>query len=329
MNKITAAITGVQGYVPKDVLSNEDLAKIVDTSDEWITSRTGIKERRILKNGASSDMAAEAVKGLLDKTNTDPLDIDLVVLATVTPDYPFPSTANVLCDKVGMKNAWGYDLIAACSGFIYALSTGSQFIETGRYKKVIVVGVDKMTSILDYQDRTTCVIFGDGAGAVLLEPNNEGLGVQDFILKSDGSGREYLVQPAGGSLNPPTHETVENRLHFVKQEGKQVFKFAVTNMAEVSAEIMDKNNLSSEDVDWLVPHQANLRIIDATANRMGLPKEKVMINIEKYGNTTAGTLPLCLWDYEKQLKKGDTLILSAFGGGFTWGAVYLKWAYNS
>jgi 3-oxoacyl-[acyl-carrier-protein] synthase-3 len=329
MNKITAAITGVQGYVPDTVLSNADLAKIVDTSDEWITTRTGIKERRIMKNGASSDMAAEAVKGLLVKTNTDPLDIDLVVLATVTPDYPFPSTANLLCDKVGMKNAWGFDLKAACSGFIYALSTGSQFIETGRYKKVIVVGVDKMTSILDYQDRTTCVIFGDGAGAVMLEPNIEGFGVKDFILRSDGSGVEYLVQPAGGSLNPPTHETVENRMHFVKQEGKQVFKFAVTNMAEVSAEIMDKNNLSSEDVDWLVPHQANLRIIDATADRMGLPKEKVMINIEKYGNTTAGTLPLCLWDYEKQLKKGDTLILSAFGGGFTWGAVYLKWAYNS
>lgn len=329
MNKITAAITGVQGFVPKDVLSNEDLAKIVDTSDEWITTRTGIKERRIMRNGASSDMAAEAVKGLLEKTNTNPLDIDLVVLATVTPDYPFPSTANLLCDKVGMTNAWGFDLKAACSGFIYALSTGAQFIETGRYKKVIVVGVDKMTSILDYQDRTTCVIFGDGAGAVLLEPNNEGHGVIDFILRCDGSGVEYLVQPAGGSLNPPTHETVENRLHFVKQEGKQVFKFAVTNMAEVSAEIMDKNNLTSDDVDWLVPHQANLRIIDATADRMGLPKEKVMINIEKYGNTTAGTLPLCLWDYEKQLKKGDTLILSAFGGGFTWGAVYLKWAYNS
>jgi 3-oxoacyl-[acyl-carrier-protein] synthase-3 len=329
MNKITAAITGVQGYVPEHVLSNEDLAKIVDTSDEWITTRTGIKERRIMKNGASSDMAAEAVKGLLAKTNTDPLDIDLVVLATVTPDYPFPSTANVLCDKTGMTNAWGFDLIAACSGFIYALSTGAQFIETGRYKKVVVVGVDKMTSILDYQDRTTCVIFGDGAGAVLLEPNHDGFGIQDFILRSDGSGREYLVQPAGGSVNPPTHETVENRMHFVKQEGKQVFKFAVTNMAEVSAEIMDKNNLSSEDVDWLVPHQANLRIIDATADRMGLPKEKVMINIQKYGNTTAGTLPLCLWDYEKQLKKGDNLILSAFGGGFTWGAVYLKWAYNS
>jgi 3-oxoacyl-[acyl-carrier-protein] synthase-3 len=329
MNKITAAITGVQGFVPKDVLSNEDLAKIVDTTDEWITTRTGIKERRIMKDGASSDMAAEAVKGLLEKTNTDPLEIDLVVLATVTPDYPFPSTANVLCDKTGMKNAWGFDLIAACSGFIYALSTGAQFIETGKYKKVIVVGVDKMTSILDYQDRTTCVIFGDGAGAVLLEPNNEGLGVLDFILRSDGAGREFLVQPAGGSANPPTHETVEKRLHYVKQEGKQVFKFAVTNMAEVSAEIMDKNNLSSDNVDWLVPHQANLRIIDATAHRMGLPKEKVMINIEKYGNTTAGTLPLCLWDYEKQLKKGDTLILSAFGGGFTWGAVYLKWAYNS
>lgn len=329
MNKITAAITGVQGYVPEDVLSNADLAKIVDTSDEWITTRTGIKERRILKNGASSDMALKAVEGLLKKTKTNPLDIDLVVLATVTPDYPFPSTANVLCDKAGMTNAWGFDLIAACSGFIYALSTGAQFIETGKYKKVIVVGVDKMTSILDYQDRTTCVIFGDGAGAVLLEPNSEGYGVQDFILRSDGSGREYLVQPAGGSANPPSFQTVEQRLHFVKQEGKQVFKFAVINMAEVSAEIMEKNNLSSEDVDWLVPHQANLRIIDATANRMGLPKEKVMINIEKYGNTTAGTLPLCLWDYENQLKKGDNLVLSAFGGGFTWGAVYLKWAYNS
>ena len=329
MKKVTAAITGVQGYVPETVLSNEDLAKIVDTSDEWITTRTGIKERRIMKNGASSDMAAEAVKGLLEKTGVDPLDIELVLVATVTPDYPFPSTANVVCDKVGMKNAWGFDLIAACSGFIYALSTGAQFIETGRHKKVIVVGVDKMTSILDYQDRTTCVIFGDGAGAVLLEPNEEGMGIQDFILRSDGSGRQYLIQPGGGSANPPSHQTVEDRMHYVKQEGKQVFKFAVTNMAEVSAEIMEKNNLTSDDVDWLVPHQANLRIIDATADRMGLTKEKVMINIQKYGNTTAGTLPLCLWDYEKQLKKGDNLILSAFGGGFTWGAVYLKWAYNS
>ncbi len=329
MEKITAAITGVQGYVPDYVLDNNELAKMVDTTDEWITSRTGIKERRIMKNGASSDMATEAVRKLLEKTGTNPLDIDLVVLATVTPDYPFPSTANVLCDNVGMTNAWGFDLIAACSGFIYALSTGSQFIETGKYKKVIVVGVDKMSSIIDYEDRTTCIIFGDGCGAVLLEPNFEGNGIQDFILRSDGSGKQFLIQPAGGSANPPTIQTVEDKMHFVKQEGKSVFKFAVTNMAEVSAEIMEKNNLSSDDVDWLVPHQANLRIIDATAERMGLPREKVMINIEKYGNTTAGTLPLCLWDYEKQLKKGDTLILSAFGGGFTWGSVYLKWAYNS
>lgn len=329
MSKITAGITGVQGYLPEYVLTNEELSKIVDTNDDWITSRTGIKERRIMKDGASSDMAAGAVEALLKKTNTAAEDIDLVILATVTPDYPFPSTANVLCDKVGMSNAWGFDLIAACSGFIYAISTGAQFIETGKYKKVIVVGVDKMSSIIDYEDRTTCVIFGDGAGAIMLEPNEEGLGVQDFILRSDGAGREFLVQPAGGSANPASAETVEKKMHFVKQEGKQVFKFAVTNMAEVSAEIMEKNNLTSDDVDWLVPHQANLRIIDATANRMGLPKEKVMINIEKYGNTTAGTLPLCLWDYEKQLKKGDTLILSAFGGGFTWGAVYIKWAYNS
>ncbi len=329
MGKITAAITGVQGYLPDNIVTNHDLAKIVDTSDEWILSRTGISERRIMKEGASSDMAAEAVKGLLAKKNIDPLDIELVILATVTPDYPFPSTANVVCDKVGMTNAWGYDLIAACSGFIYALQTGAKFIESGTHKKVIVIGVDKMSSILDYEDRTTCVIFGDGAGAVLLEPNEEGMGVQDAILKSDGSGRKYLIQPAGGSANPPSIQTIEERLHYVKQEGKTVFKFAVTNMAEVSAEIMEKNNLTSEDVDWLVPHQANLRIIDATAQRMGLPKEKVMINIQKYGNTTAGTLPLCLWDWEKKLKKGDNIILSAFGGGFTWGAVYLKWAYNS
>lgn len=329
MGKITAAITGVYGYLPEEVVTNEDLSKLVDTSDEWITSRTGIKERRILREGGSSDIAAEAVKGLLAKTNTDPSEIELVICATVTPDYPFPSTANVVCDKVGMKNAWGYDVIAACSGFIYALQTGATFIEAGKHKKVIVIGVDKMSAILDYDDRTTCVIFGDGGGAVLLEPNTEGMGVQDAILRSDGSGRQYLIQPAGGSVNPATHETVEKRMHFVKQEGKQVFKFAVTNMAEVSAEIMEKNNLTAEDVDWLVPHQANLRIIDATAERMGLPKEKVMVNIQRYGNTTAGTLPLCLWDWEKQLKKGDNIILSAFGGGFTWGAVYLKWAYNS
>jgi 3-oxoacyl-[acyl-carrier-protein] synthase-3 len=329
MSKTTAAITGVQGYLPDNIVTNDDLAKIVDTSDEWILSRTGISERRILKDGASSDMAAEAVKGLLEKKGLTPLDIDLVIVATVTPDYPFPSTANVVCDKVGMTNAWGFDLKAACSGFIYALTTGAKFIETGTHKRVIVVGVDKMSSIIDYQDRTTCVIFGDGAGAVLLEPTTEDVGVIDSILRSDGSGRKYLIQPAGGSALPPSMQTVEERLHYVKQEGKQVFKFAVTNMAEVSAEIMERNNLTSEDVDWLVPHQANLRIIDATADRMGLPKEKVMINIQKYGNTTAGTLPLCLWDWEKQLKKGDNIILSAFGGGFTWGAVYLKWAYNS
>ncbi len=329
MNKITAAITGVCGYLPDEVVTNDDLAKIVDTSDEWITTRTGIKERRILRNGASSDIAAAAVEGLLKKTNTDPLDIEMVICATVTPDYPFPSTANVVCDKVGMKNAWGFDLIAACSGFIYGLQTGASLIESGKHKKVIVIGVDKMSAILDYQDRTTCVIFGDGGGAVLLEPNTEGLGIIDSILQSDGAGRQYLYLPAGGSASPSSHETVDNRMHFVKQEGKQVFKFAVTNMAEVSAQIMERNNLTAEDVDWLVPHQANLRIIDATAERMGLPKEKVMVNIQRYGNTTAGTLPLCLWDWEKQLKKGDNLILSAFGGGFTWGAVYLKWAYNS
>ncbi|MGB1517682.1 MAG: beta-ketoacyl-ACP synthase III [Crocinitomicaceae bacterium] len=329
MGKITAAITGVNGYLPDYVLDNEELSTIVDTSDDWITTRTGIKERRIMKNGASSDMAAEAIKGLLEKTNTDPMDVDLVVVGTVTPDYVFPSTSNVVCDKAGLKNAWGFDVSAACSGFLYSLATGAQFIETGRYKKVIVVGVDKMSSIIDYQDRTTCVIFGDGCGAVMLEPNEEGLGIQDFVLRSDGSGRDYLVMPAGGSLNPATAETVENRMHYVKQEGKQVFKFAVTNMADVSAEIMERNDLASDDVDWLVPHQANLRIIDATANRMGLSSDKVMINIKNYGNTTAGTLPLCLWDYESQLKKGDNIVLSSFGGGFTWGAIYLKWAYNS
>jgi len=329
MNKITAAITGVQGYLPENVLSNEDLTKMVDTSDEWITTRTGIKERRIMKNGASSDMAAQAVSKLLQKKNIDPLEIELVILASVTPDYLFPSTANVLCDKVGMTNAWGFDLSAACSGFLFALTTATQFIENGRYKKVLVIGVDKMSSIVDYTDRTTCVIFGDGAGVVLLEPNEEGLGIQDHILRTDGSGREFLIQPGGGSANPSTFETVEKKMHFVKQEGLQVFKFAVTKMADVSAEIMEKNNLSSDDVAWLVPHQANLRIIDATANRMGLSTDKVMINIQKYGNTTAATLPLCLWDYESQLKKGDNIILSAFGGGFTWGAILIKWAYNS
>lgn len=329
MTKITAAITGVHGYVPEQVMTNKDLEKIIDTSDEWITTRTGIKQRHILGDRPTSDIGVEAVKGLLKKTGVDPSEIDLVICGTVTPDYPFPSTANVISDKVGIKNAWSFDVNAACSGFLYGLATGSQFIETGKYKKVIVIGADKMTSILDYEDRATCVIFGDGGGAVLLEPNTEGLGVIDSVLQSDGEGRKYLIQPGGGSANPPTHETVDKRMHYVHQEGKAVFKFAVTNMADVSAEIMERNNLSSDDVDWLVPHQANLRIIDATANRMGLSKDKVMVNIQKYGNTTAGTLPLCLWDWESKLKKGDNIVLSAFGGGFTWGAIFLKWAYNS
>lgn len=325
--KITAAITGVHGYLPDNIVTNEDLSKFVDTSDEWITSRTGIKERRIMKEGTSSDMGTRAVQALLEKKGINPLEIDLVICGTVTPDHVFPSTANIISDKVGMTNAWSFDVNAACSGFLYSLVTGSQFIETGKYKKVIVVGVDKMSSIVDYEDRTTCVIFGDGAGAVLLEPNTEGNGVIDSLLHSDGSGKQFLYQPAGGCAMPASHETVEQRMHYVKQEGKQVFKFAVTNMADVSASIMERNNLSSDDVDWLVPHQANLRIIDATASRMGLPEEKVMINIQKYGNTTAGTLPLCLADWEHKLKKGDNIILSAFGGGFTWGAIYLKWAY--
>ena len=329
MQKITAAITAVQGYLPDEIVTNEDLSKIVDTSDEWITSRTGIKERRILRNGATSDMGAAAVQQLLEKKGIDPLEIDLLICGTVTPDLVFPSTANIISDKVGLKNAWSFDVNAACSGFLYSLATASQFIETGKYKKVIVVGVDKMSSIIDYQDRTTCVIFGDGGGAVLLEPNHEGLGVIDSILHSDGSGRQFLYQPAGGSAMPASHETIDQRLHFVKHEGKQVFKFAVTNIAEVSAQIMENNNLTSDEVDWLVPHQANLRIIDATASRMGLSPDKVMINIEKYGNTTSGTLPLCLADWEPKLKKGDNVILSAFGGGFTWGAIYIKWAYNS
>lgn len=324
----TAAITGVQGYVPEGTLTNKDFEKIVDTTDEWITSRTGIKKRHTLKDRPTSDIGVESIKGLLKKTNTEPEEVDMVITATITPDYPFPSTTNVICDRVGLKNAWGFDVNAACSGFIYALTTGAQFIETGKHKKIIVLGMDKMTSIIDYEDRTTCIIFGDGGGAVMLEPDNEGMGVADSILRSDGKGREHLIQPAGGSMNPPTHETIDKRLHYVKQEGRQVFKFAVLNMAEISAEIMNKNNLTSDDVDWLVPHQANLRIIEATANRMGIKKEKVMINIDRYGNTTAGTLPLCLWDWEKQLKKGDNLILSAFGGGFTWGAIYLKWAYD-
>jgi len=331
MGKITAAITCVNGYVPETILSNKDLEKMVDTTDEWIQTRTGIKERRILKEPgkAMSDMAAEAVNGLLAKRGISALEIDVVVCCTITGDLIFPATANILCDKVGAKNAWGFDLAAACSGFLYGMQTGASLIESGRYKKVLVVGGDKMSAIIDYTDRNTCIIFGDGVGCVLLEPNEEGLGLIDSILKSDGSGREFLHQKAGGSLMPPSLETVQNRLHYVYQEGKSVFKFAVTNMADVSHQIMLRNNLTAADVSYLIAHQANKRIIDATADRMGIEQDKVLINIEKYGNTTNGTLPLLLWDFEKKFKKGDTLIFATFGGGFTWGAIYLKWAYNS
>jgi 3-oxoacyl-[acyl-carrier-protein] synthase-3 len=330
MKKITAAITAVHGAVPPNKLTNADLEKMVDTNDEWIVSRTGIKERRISEKGkALSDLGTEVVEGICKKRGISPLEIDMIIVGTITGDYQFPSTSNVICDKSGAKNAWGFDLSAACSGFLYTLTTGQQFIENGSAKKVIVIGGDIMSSILDYSDRATCIIFGDGAGGVLLEPNEEGLGIQDSILKSDGSGRKFLLQEAGGSLEPITKENVETPAMYVHQEGQSVFKFAVTNMADVSAEIMKKNNLTADDVDWLVPHQANLRIIDATARRMGLPKEKVMINIQKYGNTTAGTIPLCLWEWEDQLKKGDNIILAAFGGGFTWGAIYLKWAIDT
>lgn len=331
MTHIKASITGIQGYVPDYVLTNAELETMVATNDEWIVSRTGIKERRILKGEGlgSSHMGAEAVKGLLAKTNTSPEEIDLLICATTTPDFVFPCTANLICDMVGIRNIGSFDIQAACSGFIYALTLGSQFIETGKYKKVIVVGADKMSAIVDYTDRKTCILFGDGAGAVLLEPDTEGNGILDSIIKSDGAGYPYLNQKAGGSRYPPTHETVENRLHYVYQDGAQVFKFAVTNMADIAADIMERNGLNSDNVAWLVPHQANRRIIEATANRMGVGMDKVMMNIHKYGNTTAATIPLCLWDYESQLKKGDNLILAAFGGGFTWGAMYLKWGIGA
>lgn len=330
MTKIKAAITGVGGYVPDYVLTNKELEKMVETTDEWITSRTGIKERRILKgeNQGVSVMAIEAVKDLLGKTKTDPKEIDLIIFATITADMTFPATANIVATAVGATNAFSYDLGAACSGFIYGLTTGASFIESGRYKKVIVIGGDKMSSILDYTDRTTCIIFGDGAGCVLLEQTTEDVGVIDYILKSDGAGENYLHMKAGGSRIPASHDSVNNRLHYVYQEGSAVYKFAVTNMAEVAAQVAERNHLTKETISWLVPHQANKRIIDATANRVGISEDKVMMNIERYGNTTAGTIPLLLWDYEKRLKKGDNLLLAAFGGGFTWGAVYIKWAYN-
>lgn len=326
---IKAAITAVGGYVPDYVLSNDELSTMVDTNDEWITTRTGIKERRILKGEGKglSEMCVHAVEDLLKKRGISAEELDLVIVGTITADYGFPSASNVICDKIGAKNAWGFDLSAACSGFIYSLATGAQFIETGKYKKVLVIGADKMSSIIDYTDRATCIIFGDGAGAVLLEPTSEDVGVKDFVLKADGSGRNLLYMPGGGSAYPPSHESVDNKLHYVRQEGQAVFKFAVKGMADVSAEVMERNNLKGEDVQWLVPHQANKRIIDATADRVGVPEEKIMMNIEKYGNTTAATIPLLLWDYESRLKKGDNLIISAFGGGFTWGSIWVTWAY--
>ncbi len=330
MQKIHAAITAVGGYVPEYRLTNAELETMMDTTDEWITTRTGIKERRILKGEGkgSSDIAVEAVKVLLEKRGISPKEIELVICATTTPDMQFPATANVICDKAGMTNAWGYDVNAACSGFIFALTVGAQFIETGRHKKVIVIGVDKMSSIMNYEDRTTSIIFGDGGGAVLLEPNTDGYGIIDSVLRTDGSGRVFLHQKAGGSVKPATVETVMAKEHFVYQEGQSVFKFAVKNMADVAAEIMERNNLTAETVNWLVPHQANKRIITATADRMQLAPEKVMVNIERYGNTTNGTLPLCLWEWESKLHKGDNIVLAAFGGGFTWGSTYIRWAYD-
>lgn len=330
MNKITAAITAVGSYVPDFVLSNQVLETLVDTNDEWITTRTGIKERRLLKEEGqgTSYMAIKAAQNLLEKANLDPKDIDLVIMATATPDMPVASTGVYVATEIGATNAFAFDLQAACSSFLYGMSAASAYITSGKYKKVLLIGADKMSSIIDYTDRATCIIFGDGAGAVLFEPNTEGLGLQDEILKSDGIGREFLKIEAGGSILPASEETVKNKQHFVFQDGKTVFKYAVSGMADVSEKIMERNNLSHDDINWLVAHQANRRIIDATANRMGLDEAKVLINIQKYGNTTSATLPLLLSDFENQLKKGDNIIFAAFGGGFTWGAIYLKWAYT-
>ncbi|MGN6647464.1 MAG: beta-ketoacyl-ACP synthase III [Cytophaga sp.] len=330
MGNVKACITGIAGYVPDYILTNQELEQLVETSDEWILSRTGIKERRILKGEGlgTSHMAEQAVNSLLAKTNTDPSDIDLLICCTTTPDYVFPATGNLISDMCGLKNAFSYDMNAACSGFLFGLVTGSQYIESGKFKKVIVVGADKMSAIVNYKDRNTCILFGDGAGAVLLEPNNEGYGVVDSVLKTDGSGAQYLIMKGGGSRRPASLETVMNSEHFAYQEGATVFKFAVKNMSDVAAEIMERNQLTGDNVQWLVPHQANKRIINATAERMNVGPEKVMVNIERYGNTTSATIPLVLWDYEKQLKKGDNLVLAAFGGGFTWGSVYLKWGYD-
>ena len=331
MTKIRAAITGVGAYVPDYILNNEELSKMVDTSDEWIMQRIGIKERRILKGEGkgASDLGAEAIKDLFRKTGLKPEEVQLVVCATISGDQPIPATANIIADKVGITKAWGFDVAAACSGFIFALEVASKFIESGEYKKVILVTAEKMSSVTDYTDRTTCPLFGDAGTAVLLEPTTEEIGVLDYQLNVDGSGRNYLGIKSGGSVSPSSHETVDRKEHFIFQEGQTVFKYAVSRMADVAVEVMQRNNLTPENIAWLVPHQANMRIIDATGRRMGLPAEKVMVNIQKYGNTTASTIPLCLWEWEKKLKKGDNLVLAAFGGGFTWGAIYLKWAYDS
>ncbi len=329
--KITAAITAVGGYVPEFRLTNKLLETMVDTDDEWIKSRTGVEERRILKGEGkgTSDMGAPAVLDLCAKRGIDPMEIDLLICCTVTADMLFPATANLICEKIGAKNAFGFDLGAACSGFLFGLTTGASFIESGRYKKVVVVGADKMSAIVDYSDRTTCILFGDGAGAVLLEANTEGFGVLDSLLKSDGSGVKYLHMKGGGSVRPASIETIASKEHYIYQEGQSVFKFAVVRMADAAFELMQRNNLTGNDIAWLVPHQANKRIIDATANRMGLSPDKVMLNIHKYGNTTSATIPLCLWEWQNKLKRGDTLVLAAFGGGFTWGATLVKWAYDS
>lgn len=331
MQKITAAITSVGGYVPEYRLTNAILETMIDTNDEWIKSRTGVEERRILKGEglATSDMAVPAVLEICKKRGIDPAEIDCMICATVTPDMIFPATANIICDKIGAVNAWGFDLSAACSGFLFALTTGAALIESSRYKKIIIIGADKMSAIVDYTDRTTCIIFGDGAGAVLLEPSTEGVGVLDSLLKSDGAGKNYLHMKAGGSLKPASVETVLAKEHYIFQEGQPVFKAAIKSMADAAFDLLQRNHLTGDDIAWLVPHQANKRIIDATASRMGLPAEKVMINIQRYGNTTAGTIPLCLWEWENQLHKGDNIILSAFGGGFTWGATLVKWAYDT
>ncbi|WP_207896656.1 beta-ketoacyl-ACP synthase III [Flaviaesturariibacter flavus] len=329
IQKINAAITAVGGYVPDTKLTNADLEKMVDTTDEWIRTRTGVEERRILKGEGlgTSDMCVPVIQQICEKRGISPEEIDCIIVATVTPDMVFPATANIAADKAGAKNAWGFDLEAACSGFLFALTTGAALIESRRYKKVMVIGADKMSSIIDYTDRQTCIIFGDGAAGVLLEPNHEGFGVLDSLLKADGSGRQYLHMKAGGSVKPPSAETVANKEHYVYQEGQTVFKFAVKGMADVSAELLERNNMTGDDIAWLVPHQANKRIIDATANRIGLPAEKVMLNIHKYGNTTAATIPLCLYEWRHELNKGDNIVLAAFGGGFTWGATLVKWAY--